>query len=114
MRAEKSKFEKLVEWISDYQDDYEFPATNKWVADCRKKENNLMDLTEKLETAYTEAIYSAQNLGFVQGIHFAYDIMEITESGKNRELLNQLLDILETSEEGKMDTANVQEEKNDK
>lgn len=99
MRTEKSQFEKLVELISDYQDDYEFPVTNKWIAEHNKKENNLVDLAGTLETAYTEAIYSAQNLGFVQGIHFAYDIMEITESGKNRELLDKLLNILETSEE---------------
>ena len=37
----------------------------------------------------------AHDLGFVEGVRYALNIMDMTDAGKNNELLERLLNILE-------------------
>ena len=37
----------------------------------------------------------AHDLGFVEGVRYALNIMDMTDAGKNKELLERLLNILE-------------------
>ena len=37
----------------------------------------------------------AHDLGFVEGVRYALNIMDMTDAGKNKELLKRLLNILE-------------------
>ena len=40
-------------------------------------------------------IDDAHDLGFVEGVRYALNIMDMTDTGKNKELLERLLNILE-------------------
>lgn len=39
-------------------------------------------------------IDDAHDLGFVEGVRYALNIMDMTDAGKNKELLERLLNIL--------------------
>lgn len=43
-------------------------------------------------------MYDAQNLGFVQGMRYAMNIMNMVDKGENRDKLNQLIELLESKE----------------
>ena len=42
-----------------------------------------------------DSAYSAQNLGFVQGMNFALDIMRISGKDENREVLEKIIESIE-------------------
>ena len=52
------------------------------------------DILEEYELQ-ANVIDDAQDLGFVEGVRYALNIMDMTDAGKNKELLKRLLNILE-------------------
>lgn len=55
-----------------------------------------MTQEQALKTIVEEVYNSeASSLGFVEGVRYALNIMDMTDTGKNKELLERLLNILE-------------------
>ena len=99
MKRNGTQFERLSQLMCDYQDEYELDKENAWV----KAQEQARDKLDKTMGGVTDAChdyaYSLQYLGFIQGVHFAFDVMELLGSGKNKELVGKLLEILETEKE---------------
>ncbi|UKI17092.1 MAG: hypothetical protein L6V87_04575 [Ruminococcus sp.] len=55
----------------------------------------LMKPQNELTAQINEYAYSAQNLGFVQGMNFALDIMRISGKDENREVLEKIIESIE-------------------
>ena len=93
----KDTREQWKEIISNYHQDYEWSNDNSWV----KEQADLFeaveseDISDELYTNCRELAYSSQNLGFIQGMHFALEFMGIISEDKNKELLQKALTILE-------------------
>ena len=82
----KSKFDILEEIMIGFQDDYE--------TDNGRRER-LIQLQEEECELQANVIDDAHDLGFVEGVRYALNIMDMTDAGKNNELLERLLNILE-------------------
>ena len=83
----KSKFDILEEIMINFQNDYESDnAQTHLVTTYKERKESLIQLQEE-----------EYDLGFVDGIRYALNIMDMTDTGKgkNKELLEQLLNILE-------------------
>ena len=80
----KSKFDILEEIMIGFQDDYETDnAQTHWVKTYKGRRERLIQLQEE------------ECLGFVEGVRYALNIMDMTDTGKNKALLERLLNILE-------------------
>lgn len=55
----------------------------------------LIQLQEEEYELQANVIDDAHDLGFVEGVRYALNIMDMTDAGKNKELLKRLLNILE-------------------
>ena len=87
----KTKFDILEEIMISFQDDYETDyAQTHWVKTYKERKERLIQLQEQ-----ANVIDDAQDLGFVEGVRYALNIMDMTDAGKNKELLERLLNILE-------------------
>ena len=81
-KPKKSKFDILEEIMINFQNDYETDnAQTHWVKTYKERKERL--------------IHDAHDLGFVEGVRYALNIMDMTDTGKNKELLERLLNILE-------------------
>lgn len=83
----KTKFDILEEIMISFQDDYE--------TDYAQTQERLIQLQEEEYELQANVIDDAQDLGFVEGVRYALNIMDMTDAGKNKELLERLLNILE-------------------
>ena len=87
----KTKFDILEEIMISFQDDYETDyAQTHWVKTYKERKERLIQLKEE-----EYVIDDAHDLGFVEGVRYALNIMDMTDAGKNNELLERLLNILE-------------------
>ena len=85
----KSKFDILEEIMINFQNDYESDnAQTHWVKTYKERKERLIKLQANV-------IDDAHDLGFVEGVRYALNIMDMTDTGKNTELLERLLNILE-------------------
>lgn len=94
----KSKFDILEEIMINFQNDYESDnAQTYWVKTYKERRERLIQLQEEEYELQANVIDDAHDLGFVEGIRYALNIMDMTDTGKgkNKELLEQLLNILE-------------------
>ena len=94
----KSKFDILEEIMINFQNDYEADnAQTHWVKTYKERKERLIQLQEEEYELQANVIDDAHDLGFVEGIRYALNIMDMTDTGKgkNKELLEQLLNILE-------------------
>ena len=94
----KSKFDILEEIMINFQNDYEADnAQTHWVKTYKERRERLIQLQEEEYELQANVIDDAHDLGFVEGIRYALNIMDMTDTGKgkNKELLEQLLNILE-------------------
>ena len=94
----KSKFDILEEIMINFQNDYEADnAQTHWVKTYKEQKERLIQLQEEEYELQANVIDDAHDLGFVEGIRYALNIMDMTDTGKgkNKELLEQLLNILE-------------------
>ena len=86
----KTKFDILEEIMISFQDDYETDyAQTHW------GKERLIQLQEEECELQANVIDDAHDLGFVEGVRYALNIMDMTDAGKNKELLERLLNILE-------------------
>lgn len=91
----KTKFDILEEIMISFQDDYETDyAQTHWVKTYKERKERLIQLQEECELQ-ANVIDDAHDLGFVEGVRYALNIMDMTDAGKNNELLERLLNILE-------------------
>lgn len=96
----KSKFDILEEIMIGFQDDYEADnAQTHWVKTYKERRERLIQLQEEEYELQANVIDDAHDLGFVEGIRYALNIMDMTDAGKNKELLERLLNILENTKE---------------
>lgn len=95
---DKVKFNRLKDMMTDYQENFEKNKEHPFVQAFNQSEENTAKITQALDAAVHEQVYSALNMGFVEGISFALDVMDIYGTGKNRELLEQLLQIMNESD----------------
>ena len=87
----KTKFDILEEIMISFQDDYETDyAQTHWVKTYKERKERLIQLKEE-----EYELDDAHDLGFVEGVRYALNIMDMTDAGKNNELLERLLNILE-------------------
>ena len=92
----KTKFDILEEIMISFQDDYETDnAQTHWVKTYKERKERLIQLQEEEYELQANVIDDAQDLGFVEGVRYALNIMDMTDAGKNNELLERLLNILE-------------------
>ena len=94
----KSKFDILEEIMISFQNDYETDnAQTHLVKTYKERRERLIQLQEEEYELQANVIDDAHDLGFVEGIRYALNIMDMTDTGKgkNKELLEQLLNILE-------------------
>ncbi len=92
----KTKFDILEEIMISFQDDYETDyAQTHWVKTYKERKERLIQLQEEEYELQANVIDDAQDLGFVEGVRYALNIMDMTDAGKNKELLERLLNILE-------------------
>lgn len=96
----KTKFDILEEIMISFQDDYETDyAQTHWVKTYKERKERLIQLQEEEYELQANVIDDAQDLGFVEGVRYALNIMDMTDAGKNKELLERLLNILENTKE---------------
>lgn len=86
-----TKLERLQRIIYDYQEDYEMDKENIWVKDFNKHGESIDKLLNQCVNEIHEYAYSAQYLGFVQGMNYALDLMNISGKGENKEILEKFL-----------------------
>ena len=92
----KTKFDILEEIMIGFQDDYETDnAQTHWVKTYKGRRERLIQLQEEECELQANVIDDAHDLGFVEGVRYALNIMDMTDAGKNNELLERLLNILE-------------------
>lgn len=97
-KPKKTKFDILEEIMISFQDNYETDyAQTHWVKTYKERKERLIQLQEEEYELQANVIDDAHDLGFVEGIRYALNIMDMTDTGKgkNKELLEQLLNILE-------------------
>lgn len=91
----KSKFDILEEIMINFQNDYETDnAQTHWVKTYKERRERLIQLQEEEYELQANVIDDAHDLGFVEGVRYALNIMDMTNAGKNKELLERLLNIL--------------------
>ena len=96
----KSKFDILEEIMINFQNDYESDnAQTHWVKTYKERKERLIQLQEEEYELQANVIDDAHDLGFVEGVRYALNIMDMTDAGKNKELLERLLNILENTKE---------------
>lgn len=96
----KSKFDILEEIMINFQNDYESDnAQTHWVKIYKERKERLIQLQEEEYELQANVIDDAHDLGFVEGVRYALNIMDMTNAGKNKELLERLLNILENTKE---------------
>lgn len=92
----KSKFDILEEIMINFQNDYESDnAQTHWVKTYKERRERLIQLQEEEYELQANVIDDAHDLGFVEGVRYALNIMDMTDTGKNKALLERLLNILE-------------------
>lgn len=64
-----------------------------------ERKERLIQLQEEEYELQANVIDDAHDLGFVEGVRYALNIMDMTDTGKNKELLERLLNILENTKE---------------
>ncbi|MCM1529789.1 MAG: hypothetical protein NC093_07315 [Alistipes sp.] len=94
-----TKLEHLRKVIYFYQEDYEIDRENIWVKDFMEHSNKIENLLNQLREEIDERAYSAQYLGFVQGMNYALDLMNISGKGENKEILERFLRDIEYLDE---------------
>lgn len=96
----KTKFDILEEIMIGFQDDYELQnKQDHWVKTYKDRRERLTQLQEDEFEVLINTIDDAHNLGFVEGVRYALNIMDMTDTGKNKALLERLLNILENTKE---------------
>ena len=92
----KTKFDILEEIMIGFQDDYETDnAQTHWVKTSKGRRERLIQLQEEECELQANVIDDTHDLGFVEGVRYALNIMDMTDTGKNKALLERLLNILE-------------------
>lgn len=79
--------------IEAFCEDFELNNQNQWVK-AYNKANAVIDIKlNDMENDIREAIYAAQELGFVEGMNFALHICNATaeQSSKTKEIISSLL-----------------------
>lgn len=92
--------EDLKKIIYRYQDGYESDhadGSNAWIEQYTQSLNSAVETCGDLHSKIHEAVYSAQYLGFIEGISYALDILTLTgndsaSSQLLRELTNAMTD----------------------
>lgn len=95
--------ERLQRIILAYEEDYEADKNNIWVKDFNEHGDKIEKLLKQFEQEIDDYVYSAQYLGFVQGMNYALDLMNISGRGENKEILKKFLRNIECIEKN-MDT----------
>ena len=100
MKKKNEKIEKFQQMMCDYQEEYEISAgdssENPWINNYKDSLFLATDMAESFADNIREAVYSAQYLGFVEGMRYALDVMDIAGKGDNKELIEKLLEIIES------------------
>ncbi len=86
-----TKLQHLQRIIYSYQEDYEMDKDNIWVKDFKKHSDSIEELSKQFVNEIDEYAYSAQYLGFIQGMNYALDLMNISGRGENKEILERFL-----------------------
>lgn len=91
--------QRLSQIMEDYQQDFEteqnkHPFVSACEAAKKKSVNLLSDFEESMVESLHDMITAAVNMGFVEGVQFAIDVMDIADTGKNKELLQRFLEIM--------------------
>lgn len=93
------KFGRLKDIMADYQEDFEKDRSHPFVRAFNGCDDNTTAVLAGLDAAVHEQVYAALNLGFVEGMSFAMDVMDLSGTGKNRELLEEFLRIMRGEEQ---------------
>lgn len=93
------KHARLREMINDYQELFEAKhPDHPFVKALEEREDETDSAYDKMNELLHEQMYAAMDVGFIQGVTFAMDVMDISGAGQNRDLLEQFLKKMEDSE----------------
>lgn len=95
MTHNRNVLQHLQQILCDYQEDYEGDKENVWKKEFIKSAKRVEKITNQLSDSVSDYAYFAQNLGFVQGMNFALDLMKISGKDKDHEVLEKLIDSIE-------------------
>ncbi len=98
------KFSRLKDIMTDYQENVEKDRSHPFVQAFNACDDNTTGVLAGLDSAVHEQVYAALNLGFVEGMSFAMDVMDLSGTGEKRELLEEFLRIMRAESEKVSDT----------
>ena len=79
-KPKKTKFDILEEIMIGFQDDYETDnAQTHWVKTYKGRRERLIQLQEEECELQANVIDDAHDLGFVEGVRYALNIMDMTD-----------------------------------
>lgn len=94
------KYERIREMILDYQDAFERQQPEHHFLQVHCKTVAAADAVfNECETAIMDQMETASILGFIEGIQFAMDTMNLSGNEKNAELLQSLIDCISENDE---------------
>jgi len=91
--------QRLSQIMEDYQQDFEMEQDkHPFVSACEAAKKTSINLLSDFEGSMFESLHNmitaAVNMGFIEGVQFAIDVMDIADTGKNKELLQRFLEIM--------------------
>lgn len=94
------KYERIREMILDYQDAFERQRPeHDFLQRHRKTVAAANAAFNQCETAIMDQMETASLLGFIEGIQFAMDVMNLSGNEKNAELLQSLIGSISENDE---------------
>lgn len=83
------------EIICYYQEEYEKDKSIPWVKDNEELHQKITKTTTVLDETMRDGMYNAQNLGFIQGMRCALDLMNLTNKGENKPVIEKFIKSIE-------------------
>lgn len=88
-KPKKTKFDILEEIMISFQDNYETDyAQTHWVKTYKERKERLIQLQEEEYELQANVIDDAHDLGFVEGVRYALNIMDRQTQEKTRSFWN--------------------------
>lgn len=97
---ETKQQKRLKEIMIQYQETFESDEDHVWTKNVADLKQKMEELDTAAYQAREELMYAIQDMAFVEGVCFAMDVMDLSGSGGNRELLKQLLKELKGDKDG--------------
>lgn len=97
----EARINRLKETIIEYQDMFATQQKNHpFVTEYDECQEKTDQISDTLYNAMRDQVNAAIDMGFLEGMCFALDVMDVSGNGKNRKLLERFIQIMEGMEYG--------------